>query len=167
MKKSIFYLLTIVSISITTYAQESNSSLVSGMGIYVFPADGQDAAKQFADESSCITWAKNQSGYDPLNPPTIQGAEVDQSPDGSAVRGAARGAAAGAAIGAITGDAGDGAAIGAIAGGIRGRRAKRAQDSYQQQSNNAAASNKLKELENSFKKAFAACIESKGYTVKF
>ncbi len=76
------------------------------------------------------------------------------------------GAAGGAAIGAIAGDTGKGAAIGAVVGGVRGRRAKKAGDYNQQQSNNAAAAAKEKELSDDYNKAFAVCMEGKGYTVK-
>ena len=39
-------------------------------------------------------------------------------------------------------------------------------DSREQQTNNAAAAAKEEELMNNFKKAFTACMEGKGYTVK-
>ena len=140
--------------------------IASSLGLYVFPAEGQDAATQEADETACFKWAKQQSGYDPMNPTVYQGAEVDRSADGSAVGGAAVGAAGGAAIGAIAGDAGKGAAIGATAGGMRGIRAgsqAQAQQNQQAQANAAAAE---EETKNTFRKAFSACIEGKGYTVK-
>ena len=71
-----------------------------------------------------------------------------------------------AAIGAIAGDAGKGAAIGAVAGGLRGRRAKVVGDEMEQQQNDAAAAAQEKEMMDNFKKAFTACMEGKGYTVK-
>ena len=138
----------------------------SSLGLYVFPADNQEAATQEADEMACFKWAKNQTGYDPMNPDVYQGAEVDRSADGSAVGGAAIGAAGGAAIGAIAGDAGKGAAIGAIVGGVRGRRSKVVGDERQQQANNQAADAASKEAANDYNKAFTACMEGKGYTVK-
>ena len=145
---------------------KGQDTLASGFGLYVFPAEDQSKEQQDADEMACYRWAKEQSGVDPMNPPDVQAAEVDRSADGSAVVGAAGGAAAGAAIGAIAGDAGQGAAIGAVVGGLRGRRAKRVGDERQQQANNAAAANAEVELMNNFKKAFSACMEAKGYTVK-
>lgn len=145
---------------------QSNTSIASGLGIYVFPSEDQDQETQDADEMACYKWAKEQSGVDPMNPPEVQAGEVDRSPDGSAIKGAAGGAAAGAAIGAIGGDAGEGAAIGAILGGIRGRRAKKARNARQQQANQVAATLTEQEYMNNFKKAFSACMEGKGYTVK-
>ncbi len=150
-------------ITTQVYAQDT---LASGFGLYVFPAQDQSREQQDADEMECYRWAKEQSGVDPMNPPDVQAAQVDTSADGSAIVGAAGGAAAGAAIGAIAGDAGQGAAIGAVVGGIRGRRAKRVGDQRQQQANNAAAAAASEELMNNFKKAFSACMEAKGYTVK-
>lgn len=55
---------------------------------------------------------------------------------------------------------------GAIVGGVRGRRAKKAKDQQQQQANNAAADAASKEAANDYNKAFSACMEGKGYTVK-
>ena len=77
----------------------------------------------------------------------------------------ARGALAGVAIGAIAGDAGKGAAIGAVAGGLGGRRASRVGRSQQQQANNQAAGQAEADMMNSFKKAYSACLQGKGYTV--
>ena len=149
-------------VSFTSKAQGIGSSL----GLYVFPANNQSAATQEADEMACFKWAKGQTGYDPMNPTQVVGAEVDRSADGSAIGGAAVGAAGGAAIGAIAGDAGKGAAIGAVVGGVRGRRSKVVGDEMQQQANDAGAAAKEKELADDYNKAFTACMEGKGYTVK-
>ena len=115
-----------------TPAAAQTTSFAKSLGIYVFPAKDQDAATQQKDDSDCYRWAVEQSGVDPINPPKVEAAQVDTSPDGTAVKGAARGAAAGVAIGAIAGDAGKGAAIGAAAGAMAGRRAKVQGDAQQQ-----------------------------------
>jgi hypothetical protein len=152
------------------FSMSTQITLAQGMakslGLYVFPANNQSQATQDADEMACYKWAINQTGYDPLNPPVVQGATVDRSPDGRAIGGAARGAAGGAAIGAIAGDAGKGAAIGALVGGVRGRRSKVVGDEMQQQANDQAAAAQSQELKNDYNKAFSACMEGKGYTVK-
>lgn len=147
-------------------AAQPQTSFAKSLGIYVFPAKDQDQATQDKDDTDCYKWAVEQSGVDPLNPTKVEAAQVDTSPDGTAVRGAARGAAAGVAIGAIAGDAGKGAAIGAVAGGLAGRRAKVAHDQQQQQANNQAATQAETAMTDSFKKAFTVCLEGKGYTVK-
>ncbi|MCA0931977.1 hypothetical protein LCM02_05910 [Lutimonas saemankumensis] len=165
MKKSIKY----VSIFILLFGSLSSiqaQGIASSLGLYVFPANNQDAATQEADEMACFKWAKEQTGYDPMNPTVYQGAQVDRSADGSAVGGAALGAAGGAAIGAIAGDAGKGAAIGAVVGGVRGRRSKVVGDEMQQQANDQAAAQASKDAANDYNKAFAVCMEGKGYTVK-
>ena len=137
-----------------------------GLGLYIFPTKNQDQETQDADEMACYKWAKEQTGVDPINLPQIQAEQVNRAPEGHAVVGAAKGAAAGAAIGAIAGDAGKGAAIGAVAGGLAGRRAKVAGDQREQQQNNAEAAAQEKALMDNFKKAFSACMEGKGYTIK-
>lgn len=141
-------------------------SISQSLGLYVFPAKDQNAATQEADETACFKWAKEQSGYDPMNPTVYKGAAVDTSPDGSMVRGGARGAAGGAAIGAIAGDAGKGAAIGAVVGGVAGRRSKKVGDQMEQQANNEAASSATQAAAKDYNKAFTVCMEGKGYTVK-
>jgi len=142
------------------------TSMAKSLGLYVFPKDKQSAQTQSKDEYDCYQWAVGQTGVDPVNPPKVEAAKVDTSPNGTAVVGAAKGAAAGVAIGAIAGDAGKGAAIGAVAGGLAGRRAKVAGDRQQQQSNEQAAKQQEQALMNDFKKAFSACLEGKSYTVK-
>ena len=172
----IFGLASIITYS--TFAQDSTAqqaatpaavqttSISQGLGLYVFPANNQTKEQLDADELECFKWAKAQTNYDPLNPTAVEVKQADTSLDGSAVGGAARGAAAGAAIGAIAGDAGKGAAIGAVAGGVRGRRSKKYGDAVEQQQNVEAAAATSQELADSYNKAFSACMEGKGYTVK-
>lgn len=167
MKTVLITLMLMVSFTFYAEAQtEKTSSLGSSLGLYVFPSKNQSQTKQDSDETACFKWAKEQTGVDPMNPPKVEAAQVDRSADGTAIRHAAGGAAAGAAIGAIAGDAGEGAAIGAVVGGLRGRRAKVVGDEKQQQQNNQNASAQQKELMAKFNKAFTACMEGKGYTVK-
>jgi hypothetical protein len=119
---------------------------------YVYPQKGQSKDQQAKDEAECRTWAKEQSGVNPdVAPPPAQ---VGSHARGAA-GGAARGAAGGAAVGAIAGDAGKGAAAGAVVGGVAGRRrSKKAQQAGQA------------EASDSFLRAFAACMEARGYSVK-
>jgi len=167
----------ILAFSQTLYAQQTVASLPdtskmtynqisSAMKLYVFPSKGQSQQKQKEDEFECYKWAVQQSGIDPLNLPKIEAKPVETGPDGSAVVGAAKGAAAGAAIGAIAGDAGEGAAIGAVAGGVAGRRKSKQAQAQQAQQSDAAVKQAEQDMKNSFKKAFSACIEGKGYTIK-
>jgi Glycine zipper len=134
------------------------------LGLFVYPNSGQEAAQQGQDENECYGWARQQTGIDPTAPPTQ--AETPDAPRGGAVKGAAAGAAGGAAIGAIAGDTGDGAAIGAVAGAARGRRAqKKAKKQAEAQAKQAAQSQDAQKKE-TFKKAWGACLEGRGYSVK-
>lgn len=144
-----------------TYNQMS-----TGLKLYAFPSKGQTQGQQKADEYECYMWAMEQTGIDPLNLPKVEAAPQQTGPTGGAVVGAAKGAAAGAAIGAIAGDAGKGAAIGAVAGGLAGRRAGKQQQAQANQQSQAAASQAEADMKNSFTKAFSACLEGKGYTIK-
>jgi hypothetical protein len=148
-------------------AAEASAQVPSSqqLGIYAFPAKNQPPEQQRADEMSCYGWAQQQTGIDPTAPPPSV-APQETGPDGSMIKGGAKGAAAGVAIGAIAGDTGKGAAIGAVAGGLRGRRMskeKQKEEQKEAQVQSQAASTASKET---FGKAYGACLEAKGYTVK-
>lgn len=153
------------------------ASLSSSLGVIVFPAKNQTPAQQNADEGTCFTWAKTNTGIDPMAPPQPVAVQPTQDPaaagQGSRVRGAARGAAGGAAIGAIAGDAGKGAAAGAAVGTMAGGANKRnaqAQAAQQQQQAQANAEHQsqanAQQQKATFNKGFSACMEGKGYTTK-
>lgn len=123
-----------------------------------YPAQGQDAAQQQADQSACMSWAQTNAPTQPV-PPQQTGPAVG---GGQRVAGAARGAAAGAVIGGVANDdaghgAGVGAAAGVVAGGMRARQQRRDQNAAaaQVQSNNAT----------NVGQAYSACMKGKGYTV--
>ncbi|MFZ2040072.1 MAG: YMGG-like glycine zipper-containing protein, partial [Desulfobacterales bacterium] len=111
-------------------------------------------------------WATQQTGFDPMQPAQITQAPPPQSqgPSGQRVKGAARGAVIGGAVGEVANDdAGEGAAAGAaagvVAGGMKTRQGRRQQTQQQQQ----AVSD---EARSTYNRAFGACMEGKGYTVK-
>jgi hypothetical protein len=166
--KTIFSISIILILGITSVKLngQSDSSISSSLDLYVFPTNDQSTEQQDKDEYECFKWAKEKTGYDPMNPTKVEAEQSERGPDGSAVVGAAGGAAAGAAIGAIAGDTGKGAAIGAIVGGLRGNRARRYGQAVEQAQNDQAATQAEEKLLNDFKKAFSACMEGKGYTVK-
>lgn len=152
--------------SVPDMSKMTYNQISSTLKLYVFPAKGQKEGQQKKDEFECYNWAVKQSGIDPLNPPKVEAAPKQEGPTGGAVKGAAKGAAAGVAIGAIAGDAGKGAAIGAVAGGLAGRRSGKQQQAQANQKAATDVTNKEKEMKDSFIKAFSACLEGKGYTVK-
>ena len=157
--KKIAYL-TFISAICLVLDLSAQSNIAGPLNMYVFPAQGQDKETQDQDEYACYKWAVEQSGIDPINPPDVQ---ADPNAGTGAVLGtSARGAAAGAAVGAITGSAGQGAAIGATLGAFGGMRRRRAAEAGAEQQ----AAQQEAAMMNSFKKAFAACLEGKGYTVK-
>lgn len=152
--------------SIPDTTKMTYNQISTGLKLYAFPSKGQTQKKQKADEFECYNWAMEQSGIDPLNLPKVEAAPVQSGPTGGAVVGAAKGAAAGAAIGSIAGDTGKGAAIGAVAGGLAGRRAGKQQQAQANQQSQAAATQAEADMKASFTKAFSACMEGKGYTIK-
>ncbi len=144
------------------------ATLASSMGIFTYPTQGQAPEQQSADDYQCFTFAKGQTGYDPMNPPQVVAQAPDQGPSGARLAGAARGAAGGAIIGEIAdNDAGKGAAIGATLGAMRAGRADRRRRSQQAQQAEQAAQQQMSGMENTFKNAYGACIEAKGYSVKY
>ena len=130
----------------------------------VYPAKGQSSEQQKMDDAECYAWAKQTTGSDPAvvastPPPQQTGPAVG---GGQRARGAVRGAAGGAAIGAIAGDAGAGAGAGAIVGTMVGGRQARQQQAAQ----NQQAVAQQQELINTHQRAFSACMEGRGYTIK-
>ncbi|CAG4908707.1 glycine zipper family protein [Paraburkholderia gardini] len=128
-----------------------------------YPAKGQSQQQQQKDDGACYSWAKTNTGIDPAAmspaPPPPSGPAVG---GGERVQGAARGAAGGAVIGAIAGDAGKGAAIGAatgtMVGGSRARQNRRAAAASTQSQSQGAM--------DTYNRAYAACMEGHGYTIK-
>lgn len=121
----------------------------SALAQYVYPTRGQSPQQQQQDQGQCQQWAMQQTGPPPP-PPSSGGGQVGRT--------AARGAAVGAVGGAIGGDAGKGAAAGAAAGalvgGMRRRDERRQAEAVQTQASD------------NYARAFAACLEGRGYTVK-
>ena len=147
--------------------------------LFIYPNQGQSEEQQGKDRYECHSWAVQQTGFDPSNPPQAQAGSVPapqpEATEGGLVRGGARGAALGAVGGAIAGDAGKGAAIGAATGALFGgmrrndqrRRQAQEQENYQrqvqqqqaqQQQSNAAA-------RDGYNRAMTACLEGRGYSV--
>ena len=164
-------------------------SPAQSIGMFAFPKNSQNADQQLKDESECYGMAKQRTGLDPQKPaPTGPNAEQVQAAQkqaaenadqvkGARAAGAARGAAGGAAIGAIGGSAGKGAGAGAVAGTMRGGAAQRSANAQSQQKAAAQAKAKLekeheqdilahKEGLDTFQRAFSACMDARGYSVK-
>jgi hypothetical protein len=154
---------TVVALMPFSGETQAQQSMSSSLGVIIYPAQGQQAQRQNQDEGECYAWAKQQTGIDPVavaSTPTQQSGPA--AGGGERLRGAARGAVGGAAIGAIAGDTGDGAAIGAVAGTMSGGRQARQNKASQEQQAQQAKSSTIQH----FNKAFGACMEGRGYTVK-
>jgi YMGG-like Gly-zipper len=157
-----------------TPARPSGKTLAASAGLMVYPAKGQRANQQAQDEAQCFEWARDQAGYDPMNPPPPPSAHSSEGPssqaDGDPARGAlggaVAGAAAGAAIGAIVGHAGKGAGIGATAGLLGGAMHGQQQAQAQAQATLEQQRAAQQELANAFKRGMSACLEARGYAVK-
>ena len=150
-KKLLIINALLLSVSSTAFAE-----------LYVFPAKGQSNDQMEKDKYSCYGWAKNQTGFDPMNPPKVVTSSSSQP---SALGGAARGAAGGAIIGAIAGDAGKGAAIGAATGGIgRGLMNRSSRNQQQQDVNNQSA--QISHMKSEYDRAYSVCLEGKGYSTR-
>ncbi len=111
----------------------------------MFPKNDETKEQQEQDEFSCYKWAKDQTGFDP-NKPVEQAAAPAQK--GGAVSGAAKGAAVGAGVGAAS-------------GAHNRRKGEKQQQAAQQQ----VAKQQETNVE-TYQRAFGACMEGKGYTVK-
>ena len=148
--------------------------ITAGQGVaqepIIYPNKGQTAEQMEQDTFQCYNWAKQQTGFDPMQVPTASTPPPQQqAPQGGVVRGGARGAALGAVGGAIAGDTGKGAAIGAATGAMVGgmrRRDQQRQQQQQQQNWAQQEAQKYAQQRSEYDRAYAACLEGRGYTVK-
>ena len=141
----------------------------------VYPAQGQSNDQMEKDKFECYTWARGQTGFDPMQMPTASSPPPSQekkSVGGSALKGGAIGAAGGAIIGGIAGgrkSARRGLAIGGLSGGAIGgtrssrqnRQAEQERKRWEQQE-----TNRYMRQRNDYNRAYSACLSGRGYTVK-
>lgn len=130
------------------------SATVVAQDLFVYPQKGQDNAQMDKDKFECYQWARQQTGIDP-----VSGAPAAAQTQSTVGRGVARGAVGGLVIGNVAGGSGSkGAAAGALMGGLRSGTQDNRRRSAQQQS--AAQS------QQSYNRAYGACLEGRGYTVR-
>ena len=134
--------------------------------LYIYPAKGQSAEQQDKDKYECYSWAKNDTGFDPMALPTTSSAPPKgQKKSGGAITGAL----GGAVLGGVLGDSSKSAKRGAVAGGLIG--------GVRQSSKNSKTAQKRSDWErkesanyannrNNYNRAYSACLEGRGYTVK-
>src|SRR4051794_34128944 len=150
-------------VSVTATAALCVASVAVAQKPIVYPAKSQSTQQKQKDDKECMAWAKQDTGIDPVAASAPAPQQTGPATGGGErVRGAARGAVGGAVIGGIAGDAGQGAGIGAAAGTMAGgARARRNQDAQ-----NQAAQQQQQQTLNTFYRAYGACMEGRGYTIK-
>ena len=143
---------------------------VMAQEVIIYPAKGQSEDQMEQDKFQCYSWAKKETGFDPMQMPiATEAPPKKEAKQGGLLRGAARGAAVGGVTGAIAGDTKKGLAIGAAGGGLIGgmrrsdqrRRESQAQKQWEQEQGNA-----YMQKRNTYNRAYGACLEGRGYTVK-
>ncbi len=134
--------------------------------LMIFPNDGQSAEQQEPDKFACYSWAKGESGFDPMAPPT---ATEPPPQEGAQKGGAGRGMVRGAAVGGIVGDSSKsakrGAAAGAAVGGMR-RQDQKKKEAAEREQWERDQQRIYAENRNRYNRAYAACLEGKNYTVR-
>jgi outer membrane lipoprotein SlyB len=146
-----------------------------GQDLGVYPAGGQSNDQMEKDKFECYSWAKEQSGFDPMQMPTASSpapAKGDKSVAGGAVGGGLLGGVGGAVIGGIAGGkkgvrkgASSGGLSGGAIGGMRSSSQNRQANAKREQWEREQA-NQYMQQRNLYNRNFAACIEGRGYSVK-
>ncbi len=141
--------------------------------LFVYPAKGQSKDQTEKDKYACYQFAKDQSGFDPMaRPTTSTPPPAKEKETWGAGQGAVGGALLGAGVGALAGGrsgAGTGAIVGGVGGGAMGhmrrsdqktREETRRRDWEQRETSRYATGR------NNYERAYAACLEGRGYTVR-
>jgi hypothetical protein len=134
--------------------------------LMIFPNGDQTPEKQEEDKFTCYGWAKGETGFDPMEVPTVTEAPPQQETKrGGVGRGAVRGAAVGQIVGGDSDSTWKGAAAGAAVGGMRRndqvRKEQQSQEQWEQEQAQIYA-----EKRSRYNRAYAACLEGKNYTVR-
>src|SRR5271157_284687 len=161
MRRLMYFLVSMVLLVMTAglaLAQQQQQNFI------IYPSKGQSAQQLEQDKFECYNWAKQQTGFDPMQMPTAS-TPPPPGPQGSvaggAVKGAAEGALLGLGIGAIAGDAGKGAAIGAMSGGVFGgmrSRNRMEQEQQEQQQWADQQASQYMQKRNYYNRAYSACL---------
>jgi hypothetical protein len=171
--KRLWFVLIIVVCGITTYVYAGQ------MGTYAFPQKGQSPEQQKTDENSCAQWAADQTG---LNPAVLQyqqeeamagqqqAAATQQASQPSTGMRIAKTAMRGAALGGISNSmddgAGKGAAMGAAIGVAKARDVKKEQQVAGVVDGANAKSDKVQADTQTYLRAYTACMEGNGYSIR-
>jgi hypothetical protein len=158
-----FFILTLV-----LYFPPAKEAFAQEM--FIYPNKGQSKEQQEKDKFECYTWARNQTGFDPMEVPTATAPPPEkEAKKGGVAKGAVGGALLGLGVGAIAGDAGKGAAIGAVGGGVFGgarRQGQKKQEAHAEQQWAQEQASQYAQRRNQYNRAYGACLDGRGYTVK-
>lgn len=139
----------------------------------VYPAKGQSEDQMEKDKYQCYSWAKNQTGFDPMKTPTTTSGPPAKEKE---VWGAGKTGVAGGATGAIVGGAAKGkkgavrggligAAGGALIGGARSSNQRNREEQKRKDWERKETNNYVR-ARSEYNRAFGACMEGRGYSVK-
>jgi hypothetical protein len=143
--------------------------------LVIYPANGQSNEQMEKDKFECYSWAKEQSGFDPMQMPTASSPappKGKKSVAGGAVGGGVLGGVGGAVVGGIAGGrsgAKKGAAIGGLSGGaIGGMRSssQNKQANAKREQWEREQTNQYMQQRNTYNRNYAACMDGRGYSVK-
>ncbi len=133
--------------------------------LMIYPKENQSQEQQEQDKYQCYSWARGETGFDPMAPPT---ATEPPPPTAAKQGGFARGAAGGAIVGGII-DGSSGAKTGAAAGAVMGSMRRQGQRRREQQARQQWEQDQARQYQegrNRYNRAYAACLEGRGYTVR-
>lgn len=158
--------------------------------LFLYPSRGQSDQQLQRDKFECYEWAKEQTGFDPLNLPEVATRDTQPPPAPaprpktsvpetsikSGIAGALIGAGVGALLrgrrGILTGAAVGGAG-GAVIGGAKQSAENRREIAAEKQAQAQAQSQpptgeqrKYQQDRDRYERAFEACVEGRGYTIK-
>ncbi len=139
----------------------------------VYPAQGQSEDQIEKDRYQCYSWAKDQTGFDPMKTPTATSAPPAKEKE---VWGAGKTGVAGAATGAAVGGLAKGkkglvrggligAGTGALIGGVRSSNQRKEEEQKRKEWEQKEVNNYVR-ARNEYNRAFGACMEGRGYSVK-
>jgi len=142
--------------------------------VYFYPAAGQSTEQQDRDRYECYVWAAKQTGFDPGQPQMAGNVRVEVVPVPPSGEGTLAGAFGGAILGAAVSShhhAGEGAVVGAILGAMLGAasdtarqdQVQRVQERYDRR--DAHRYSQIEQRASEYRRAMAACLEGRGYTV--
>jgi hypothetical protein len=155
-------------------AGEYESPRLPPTQVYFYPAAGQTTEQQDRDRYECYVWAVKQTGFDPGQPQMASSVQVEVVPVPPSGEGALAGAFGGAIVGAAVSShhhAGEGAVVGAILGAMLGAASDSARQEQVQRvrahhdRRGAQHYSEVERRASDYRRAMAACLEGRGYTV--